>query len=163
LRKFCDLFVKLHFFSLKVTEFVGENTNFVGWRVYLSSLFCRWGLPVGAIRSVWPWRWRHYVSKYLPVWTAWRHTENVLGVARVLFVGHLFLIRVYLCIRHTASLLSCAAVIIYIIQGGRTIYMYVLMVPKQQRTESEANVYTPSEVFLSTIWIFVVRSPISHQ
>jgi hypothetical protein len=30
LGKFCNLFIKLHFFSLKVTEFVGENTNFLG-------------------------------------------------------------------------------------------------------------------------------------
>ena len=34
LEKFCYFFVKLRFFSLKV-KFVGENTNFLGGRVYV--------------------------------------------------------------------------------------------------------------------------------
>jgi len=100
LEKFYYFFVKLHFFSLKV-KFVGENTNYLGGRAYLSSWFSRWGLPTGTVRTVWPWRWRHYVSKYLPVCTAWRRTENVFSIAaRVLFVGHLFLyVFTYVCLK----------------------------------------------------------------
>jgi hypothetical protein len=45
------------------------------------------------------------------------------------------------------------------------VVVYVEIVPKQQRIESETNVYTPSNFFFfwSTSWTYFVRSLISHQ